>query len=161
MFIIGGTLLALFLVGTFWDYIREYFLNGALRDLMARIFGAEKIGWYINFIIWMDNTTTAGIRLAESWYERFRCNVLKVDSTYSPSSTRGCYVNRRESIVAIDNERARRVITEETIPYRELPAQVRHEMIRQRTESARLDEREVVCRRFEEEKKKIELATAG
>ena len=161
MLVVGGTLLALFLVGRFWTYIKDYFLNGALRDLMERIFGAENIDWYIGFVNWMDDAATAGIRVAEAWYERFRYNVLKVDSTYSPSSTRGYYVNRRESVVAVDSENARHVITEETIPYRDLPAQVRHEMIRQRTESARLDEREVVCRRFEEEKKKIELATAG
>lgn len=161
MFVIGGTLLALFLVGKFWTYIKDYFLNGALRDLMERIFGADNIDWYVRFVNWVDDLVTAAIRVVDEWYKRFKCNVLKVNSTYTPSGTNGNYINRRESIVAIDSENARRVITEEIIPWHMIPKPARNEMIRQRAESASLDEREVVCRRFEEKKKKIELATAG
>lgn len=165
MFVIvcGSLLLGAFLVGKFWGRILD-FLNGPLRDFVERVFGRESCGWYWKFVAWLDDVSTASIRLAKEWFERFKNNVLSVKSSYvpaTPGKRRSDYVNRRDVYVAYDDMNTRHVVVEETVPYCMLPDTVRHEMIRQRIESATLDERDVICRRFEENKKTIELATAG
>lgn len=165
MFIIfcGSILLGAFLVGKFWGHIFD-FLNGPLRDLVESILGRESCDWYWKFVAWLDDVTTASVRVAKEWFERFKNNVLSVKSSYVPITSgkwHSDYINRRDVYVAYDDKNTKHTVIEETVPYHMLPDTVRHEMIRQRTESATLDERDVVCRRFEENKKTIELATAG
>lgn len=159
MFVIAGTLLALFLLGKFWERVVR-FLNGSLRDVLERLLGKDRCGWYVDFVIWLDNVATATINVVRGWYERFKSNVLMINSKYRPALSEGggMYVNSRETIVAIDSERARRVVIEETVPYHALPAPVRHEMLLKRVDSAELDERELVGRRVEENIATLELA---
>lgn len=158
LILVAGTLLAAFLVGKYWDYIKD-FLNGPVRDFLEKVWGPENCDWYVKFVLWLDDIAVAGIQLANKWCERFKNNVLMLKSTYKEAEN-GKYIKTHESIVAIDSRNAKRVITEEPVEYTDLPDDTRHEMIRQRSNEAEIDEREVVMKRYEENKQKIAMSMA-
>lgn len=159
LILVVGTLLAAFLVGKFWTYILN-FLNGPLRKFLEKVWGPENCDWYVKFVLWLDDIAIAGIQLASKWCERFKNNVLMLKSTYKEAEN-GKYIKTQESIVAIDSRNAKRVIKEEPVEYTDLPDVIRHEMIRQRSKEAEINEREVVMKRYEDNKQKIAMSMAN
>lgn len=159
LILVAGTLLAAFLVGKFWGYILN-FLNGPVRDFLEKLLGPEKCDWYVKFLLWVDDKISAVIQLADEWCERFKNNVLMLKSTYKEveGSKGRTFIKTHESIVALDSLNAKRVVTEEIVGREELPDDTRHEMIRQRSNEAAIDERDVVMKRYENKKIAIEMA---
>ncbi len=140
--------IATVLVAKLWKYILA-FLNGPVRDLLERIFGAERCGWYVKFLQWADRQATAVNRFIKMYWRKFRDTILKVQSKYVKNED-GTYTKRTESLVREKSEAktCRRVVTEETVGWEYLPDEVRAEMMRQRTNEAVLDDREVAAEKI-------------
>lgn len=136
------------LVAKLWKYILA-FLNGPVRDLLERIFGAGRCAWYVKFLQWADRQLTAVDRFIKMYWRKFRDTILKVQSKYVKNED-GTYTKRTESIIRENPETkaCRRVVTEEAVGWEYLPDEVRAEMMRQRTEEAVLDDRAVVAEKI-------------
>ena len=50
------------LVSFCWQHILN-FLNGPVRNLLEKTFGAERCKWYVNFLVWADKKMTAPNRV--------------------------------------------------------------------------------------------------
>ena len=57
-----AVLTAAALVPKFWRYILS-FLNGPVRNLLERLFGADHCSWYVKFLQWADKKATATHRI--------------------------------------------------------------------------------------------------
>ena len=123
------------LLSGLWKFILA-FLNGPVRDLLERIFGADKCKWYSNFLVWCDKKMTAPHRIIKMQWKKFKDTVVKVESKYTKNT---------ESIVRTAPASGKRVVVEETVGWEYLPDSVRDEMIRQRANEAALDDRELVA----------------
>jgi len=129
------------LVSGFWKFILN-FLNGAVRNLLEKIFGAARCKWYVNFLVWADKKMTAPHRVIKMQWKKFRDTILKVNSKYVDNGN-GTYTKRSESIVRASPTSGKRVVVEETVGWEYLPDKVRSEMLRQRTKEAELDDKAV------------------
>lgn len=142
LLVITSILVGAFLVGKYWSWIVD-FLNGPVRDLVEKCLGVEKSVWYVDFVIWLDGKACPVISRIEDVWRRFNQRVLKVRARYARCADGG-FAKTTETVVAVDDKRARRVVTEEYVAYEDLPDPVRHEMIRKATQNADLDVKEVV-----------------
>jgi len=142
LFVITSILVGAFLVGKYWSRIVD-FLNGPVRDLIEKCFGVEQSTWYVDFVIWLDGKACPVISKVEDVWRRFNEKVLKVRARYARRIDGG-FAKTTETIVAVDAQRARRIVTEQYVDYEDLPDPVRHEMIRKATQNADLDIKEVV-----------------
>ena len=131
------------LLSGLWKFILA-FLNGPVRDLLERIFGADKCKWYSNFLVWCDKQMTAPHRIIKMQWKKFKDTVVKVESKYTKNAD-GTYTKNTESIVRTGPASGKRVVVEETVGWKYLPDSVRDEMIRQRANEAALDDRELVA----------------
>lgn len=152
MTILTITLAVLIGVGVlayFWTKILG-FLNGWLRTRLESKFGTEKCDGYVKFILWLDGKVTLARKQIINGYRWFRENVLRIKETYH--KTGSGYVKTTETILAGNgvNEAPQRVVTEETIPWEELPAPVREAMVRQNTEEAEMDVMDIIADRTKE-----------
>jgi hypothetical protein len=129
------------LVSSLWKFILD-FLNGPVRNLLVRLFGADHCDWYINFLKWSDRQMTVPHRIVKMQWRKFKDTILKVKSKYVNNGN-GTYAKQTESIVRESPTKGRRVIVEETVDWSYLPDSVRAEMIRQRTNDAELDDKAV------------------
>ena len=136
------------LVAKLWKYILA-FLNGPVRDLLERIFGAGRCAWYVKFLQWADRQLTAVDRFIKMYWRKVRDTILKVRSKYIKNDN-GTYTKRTESVVRESPETTtcRRVVTEETVDWAYLPNEVRAEMMRQRTNEGVLDDRAIAAEKI-------------
>jgi hypothetical protein len=130
------------LVVCFWHFILD-FLNGPVRDLLERIFGAGQCTWYVNFLTWADGKMTAAHRVIKMYWKNFQETILKVNSKYEKNDD-GTYTKTSESIVRSSPTSGRRIVTEEIVGWEYLPDSVRAEMVRQRKKEAVLDDKAVI-----------------
>lgn len=137
-----AVLTAAALVPKFWRYILS-FLNGPVRDLLERLFGADRCSWYVKFLQWADKKATAAHRVIKMAWRKFRDTVLHMKSIYHKNED-GTYTKTSETFVRESPTSARHVVVEEQIDWAYLPNSVRDEMIRLRTKDAELDDRAVV-----------------
>lgn len=146
------------LLAACWKLVLE-FLNGPVRDLLERLFGAEKCEWYGKFLSWCDKKVSAARRIVKMHWAKFRDTVLKINSTYTQNED-GTYTKRTETIVRKDEKSAKRVVTEETVGWEYLPDAVRAEMIKRRTNVGKIDDRELVAEKVRQraEEERIELS---
>ena len=138
------------LVTKFWKYILA-FLNGPVRDLLERLFGAKRCEWYVKFLQWADRQVAATSRFIKMYWRKFKDTVIRIKSKYTKNPD-GTYTKRTESLIREKPEEmtARRVVTEETVNWEYLPDEVRAEMMRQRTNEAMMDDRVVVDAKIRE-----------
>lgn len=147
------------LVSSLWRFILA-FLNGPVRTLLEKTFGAEKCKWYSSFLQWADKQITAQHRVVKMQWRKFRDTVLKSKSTYTDNGN-GTYTKNSESIVRTSPTSGKRVVVEETVDWAYLPDSVRAEMIRLRTKEAELDDRAVAEEKIRQRaaEEAIELAS--
>ena len=127
-----------------WPRLLE-FLNGPVRDLLEKCFGAAKCEWYSNFLSWCDKKCAVPIRrTVKMQWKKFKDTVLRIKSVYRKNPG-GSYTKQNETILRTGAETARRIVTEETIGYEDLPNEVREAMIKRRTKVGELDERALVA----------------
>ena len=130
------------LVSYFWGAVLD-FLNGPVRDLLERMFGAEHCRWYVEFLLWADGRMTGAHRGIKMLWKKFKDTIIKVKSTYSKNSD-GTYKKTSESLVRASPTSAKRIVVEENVGWEYLPDSVREEMVRLRTKDAELDDKAVV-----------------
>ena len=130
------------LVSSLWHYILD-FLNTTVRDFLERLFGADKCGWYVEFLQWTDKKMAATHRVVKDYWRRFKSTIVKVKSRYHKNNG-GTYTKQTETIVRTTPTSGKRVVVEETVGWEYLPDNVRAEMVRQRTNDAELDDKAVV-----------------
>ena len=136
------------LVSSLWRFILA-FLNGPVRNLLEKTFGAAKCTWYVNFLQWADKKMTAPHRVLKMQWRKFRDTILKSKSTYTDNGN-GTYTKSSESIVRTSPTSGKRVVVEETVGWEYLPDSVRGEMIRQKTKEAELDDKAVAEEKIRE-----------
>ena len=129
------------LVPKIWKFILD-FLNGPVRNLLEKIFGAEQCKWYVDFLTWADGKMAATHRIIKMQWKKFEETILKVKSRYVKNDD-GTYTKTSESIVRSSPTSGRRIVVEETVGWEYLPDSVRAEMVRQRTKEAELDDKAV------------------
>lgn len=129
------------LVSGLWRFILA-FLNGPVRNLLEKTFGADKCTWYVNFLQWADKKMTAPHRVLKMQWRKFRDTILRSKSTYVDNGN-GTYTKTSETIVRTSPTSGKRVVVEENVGWEYLPDSVRAEMIRQRTKEAELDDKAV------------------
>ena len=134
------------LVSFFWKSILN-FLNGPVRNLLEKIFGADRCKWYVNFLVWADNKMTASNRVIKMMWKKFKDTILSVKSKYIDNGN-GTYTKNSESFVRESPTSGRRVVVEETVDWADLPDNVRDEMLRQRSNKAELDDKAVAEEKF-------------
>ena len=125
-----------------WKFILA-FLNGPVRDLLEKCFGAEKCEWYSRFLIWCDKKSTAVKRIVKMQWAKFKDTVLHVKSKYV--KTGNGYLKTTETLVRTGEKSARRIVSEEPIGWEDLPNGVREEMIKRRTNEGEIDDRELIA----------------
>ena len=96
------------LVPIFWNSILE-FLNGPVRNLLERIFGAEQCKWYVEFLLWADGKISAGHRVIKMHWKKFQETILKIGTTYKKKDD-GTYVKKTETIVRSSPTSGRRIV---------------------------------------------------
>lgn len=134
------------LVSFFWKSILN-FLNGPVRNLLEKIFGADRCKWYVNFLVWADNKMTASNRVIKMMWKKFKDTIFSVKSKYIDNGN-GTYTKNSESIVRESPTSGRRIVVEETVSWEYLPDNVRDEMVRQRSKKAELDDKAVAEEKF-------------
>lgn len=134
------------LVSGFWKFILD-FLNGPVRNLLEKIFGADHCKWYVDFLTWADKKMTVPHRIIKMQWKKFRDTILKVNSKYVDNGDL-TYTKTSESIVRTSPTSGKRVVVEEIVDWAYLPNSVRNEMIRQRTKEAELDDKAVAEEKF-------------
>lgn len=141
-----------------WKHILA-FLNGPVRNLLERVFGADRCSWYVKFLQWADKKMTVTHRILKMQWKKFRDTVLRVNSKYTKNEN-GTYTKTSESLVRTSPETGKRIVVEETIGWEYLPDSVREEMIRLRSKEAELDDKAVAEEKFRQraEEDGIELS---
>lgn len=144
-----GVLTTTAIFAAFWNWIRD-FLNGWLRDRLESLFGASKCEWYVSFVCWLDDRVCATKVIARRWWNWFKSKVLRIKTNYR--KTANGYVKTTETITVKpeDENKAIRVVTEEEVPWENLPSSVRKEMIHQETDEAELDVTDVINQKAKE-----------
>lgn len=133
---------------SFWPQILEFF-NGTVRDLLERLFGADKCGWYTKLLSWLDNKVSAVRRKVKMYWKKFKDTVISVKSRYVKNAD-GTYSKSTETIVRKSQTTAKRVVVEETVGWEYLPDSVREEMLTRRVKEAELDDRALVEEKYRE-----------
>ena len=133
----------------FWCQILG-FLNGWLRAKLESIFGTENCEAYRNLIVWLDDKVCMEKRLILNAYKWLREKVVCVIARYRKSH-KG-YVKETETVIAKPEAKGRynRTVTEEEVPWDELPSSVREEMLRRNVDGAELDVLNVVGEKVKE-----------
>ena len=134
------------LVSSLWRFILD-FLNGPVRDLLERLFGADNCSWYVSFLQWADKQMTVPHRIVKMQFRKFRDTILKVWSRYVKNDD-GTYTKQTETIVRASPTSSKRIVVEETVGWEYLPDSVRGEMLRLRTKEAELDDKAVAEEKF-------------
>ena len=142
------------LVSSLWRHILD-FLNSTVRDFLERLFGADKCGWYVDFLQWADKKMAASHRVVKDYWQRFKDTIVKVKSRYHKNDD-GTYTKQTETVVRTAPTSGKRVVVEESVGWEYLPDNVRSEMVRLRTNDAELDDKAVVEERVRE--RMIELS---
>ncbi|MDR2441374.1 MAG: hypothetical protein LBE12_18590 [Planctomycetaceae bacterium] len=132
----------------FWNYIRDY-LNGTFRDFIQKHFGMELGEQLGMFLTWIDDRVVSVRTGAKKFVNWFRSRVLKTDTTYKKISPNKATCNR-ESYVKCDDGRILHRTEEQEISYDELPQAIRHEMIRQKTTEAQMDNKQLIEKKIQE-----------
>ena len=96
------------LVPKIWKFILD-FLNGPVRNLLEKIFGAEQCKWYVDFLTWADGKMAAAHRVIKMHWKKFRETILKVNSRYVKNDD-GTYTKTSESIVRSSPTSGRRIV---------------------------------------------------
>jgi hypothetical protein len=158
LFVLGATSFAFIY---FWDHIRE-FLNGTFRNFIQERFGMEW-GQHIGmFLAWLDDRVVSARQPAKRFATWFKSHIVMIKTTYTKNNANQV-TSRRDIVAGLDNGQFIRRTEEQIIPYLDLPPEIRHEMIRQQTKTAKMDERELIIetikeRAKEENDKELEMS---
>ena len=134
------------LLVSLWPSILEFF-NGPVRDLLERLFGADKCGWYTKFLNWLDGKMCDIRKPVKKFWNKFKDTVISVKSRYVKNAD-GTYSKSTETIVRKNQTTAKRVVIEETVGWEYLPDSVREEMLTRRVKEAELDDRALVEEKY-------------
>jgi hypothetical protein len=132
----------------FWNHIRDY-LNGHFRDFIQEHFGfkwGEHLG---NFLAWLDDRMVSARNGAKKFIGFLKSRVFKINTTYKKINPNTA-VSKHESYVIMDDGRILCQTEEQEISYDELPHEIRHEMIRQKTTEAQIDEKALIEKKIQE-----------
>ncbi|MDR0703362.1 MAG: hypothetical protein LBF88_00065 [Planctomycetaceae bacterium] len=132
----------------FWHDIRDY-LNGTFRDFIQKHFGMEWGQYLGKCLAWLDDGMVSARKGAKKFVDWFRSRVITIDTTYKKIRPNKATCNR-ESYVKCDDGRILHRIEEKEISYDELPQAIRHEMIRQKTTEAQIDNKKLIEKKIQE-----------
>ena len=138
---LGGLVSAAFLF--FWNQLRDY-LNGDFRTWLTEKMGQSVGDGFAHFLVWVDSGAVKAKNLIKGGYKFFRLRVLGMKRQFVKKANSNEVEATREIYTDIGNGKMLKRTEEEVISYEDLPDSVRHEMIRQQTNHAELDERELI-----------------
>lgn len=132
----------------FWGKLRDW-LNTRLRPWLARKFGekfGEKFG---DFLSWLDEGVTMMRKFFRGIWRFFKERVLRMKRTYTrnPDQT---VTNDGQTIIRDEHGNFIKITETKIEPWEDLPGSIRREMIRQQTNTAEIDEMEVLERKTRE-----------
>lgn len=132
----------------FWGKLRDW-LNGRFRTWIEKKFG-EAVGTeFGKFLGWLDKKMDIP-RKALREMLRFIKRILRIKTTYTKNQD-GTFNSTRESVFVDQHDTTIKVtetvVNEEDI---DIDASIRQEMIRQRTNVAEMDEKEIWERKIKE-----------
>lgn len=148
------------LLVSFWKRILD-FLNGPVRDLLERVFGAKRCGWYVKFLQWCDDKITPVARTVKMYWKKFKDTVINLKSIWRKNPD-GTYEKETTTTTRTPDPKMAKKITvvESNIPWQDVPTPVRNEMIARRTKEAELDERALVVEKVRERAEEEGIALA-
>ena len=139
--VLGGLVSAAFLF--FWNQLRDY-LNGDFRTWITEKMGQSVGERFAHFLVWVDSGAVSAKNLTKAGYKFFRTRVLGMKRKFVKQTNSDVVEATREIYTDIGGGKILKRIEEELISYEDMPDSVRREMIRQNTNQAELDERELV-----------------
>jgi hypothetical protein len=145
----------------FWNHLRE-FLNGTFRNFIQERFGMEwgqRIG---TFLSWLDDRVVSARQTAKQFAAWFKSRIMMIKTTYTQNNAHQV-TSKRKMVTKLDNGELLQRTEEQIISYDDLPREIRHEMIRQRTKTAEMDDRELIKKKIaerakEENDKELEMS---
>jgi hypothetical protein len=145
MFVI--TILILGGLGTaflyFWNALRDY-LNGVFRTWLTERLGQSVGDGFAHFLGWVDSAAVGTKKFIKEGYTFFRTRVLGMKRKFVKKANSNEVEATHESFINLGGGKILKRVEEEIISYDDLPDCVRHEMIRQQTNEAELNEKELV-----------------
>lgn len=138
-----AALIALGLIAYFWNQIREFVLTTICPRLEPK--HGEMVR---DFILMLDKPMTAIRRAVKEGWKHFKEKVLHCQTTYT-KVTSSTATKTTEAIVS-SNGQYKKITTEETVAWEDLPASVRHEQIKTGERTSRVDDREVIGQKVAE-----------
>lgn len=126
----------------YWAEIMDIFQKNIIPWCRGKI-SSSVVDSIADFISFCDNGVCWTKRQIKEAWQTFKENILGVKDEYEKISP--TEATRKRTVYAkADNGDVYRQVTEDKIPYEDLPADVRKEMMRQNTPKASLDIKELV-----------------
>jgi ribosomal protein L20A (L18A) len=139
--VIGGLVTAAFLF--FWNQLREY-LNGAFRTWLTEKLGETVGEGFAHFIVFVDSGAVSAKNILKAGYKFFRMRVLGAKRKFVKKANSNEVEATREIYTDLGGGKILKRTEEEIISYEDMPDCVRREMLRQQTNEAELNEKELV-----------------
>jgi hypothetical protein len=139
--IAGGLATAAFLF--FWNQLREY-LNGAFRTWLTSILGETVGNGFASLIAFIDSGAVSARNLLKSGYNFFRTRILGAKRKFVKKANSNDVEATREIFTDLGGGKILKRTEEVIISYEDMPDSVRREMVRQQTNEAELNEKELV-----------------
>jgi len=139
--VVGGLITAAFLY--FWNSLRDY-LNGTFRTWLTEKAGQEVGEGFAHLLIFIDSGAVYAKNLIKSGYKFFQTRILRMNRKFVKKANSNDVEATRETYTDIGGGKILKRIEEEIISYEDMPDEVRREMIRQQTNDAELNEKEIV-----------------
>jgi hypothetical protein len=139
--VVGGLIAAAFLF--FWNSLRDY-LNGAFRSWLTEKMGQSVGDGLAHFLAWVDSAAVSAKKLLKEGYAFFKHRVLRMNRKFTKKANSNDVETTREIFTDLGGGKILKRTEEEVISYEDMPDSVRREMVRQQTNDAQLNEKELV-----------------